>query len=485
MKRALIAAVFAGAAVFAAQSSFAFDAKNIPAPKGGQVWFAEDHTLPMIAMVVAVPAGSGYDPVAKPGLASFAADLLDEGAGKLNSQAFHTALSNRAIRLSVSVQRDYLIIQLVTLTENAKDAFQLLGLALSHPRFEAEAINRVRTQILSGLEQEDEDPNTIAGKAFFRAYFHDHPYAHSVGGDAKSVMSIQAGDLKAFAATHWVQPGLKISVSGDVNAATLQTLLTSAFGNMPTRLPPFIPTVGRVGQPGVAVIPMPVAQSVAVFGMPGILRTDRDFIPGYVANYIVGGGGFSSRLTTEVRVKRGLTYDVDTTLDALHRAGYVAGQVATKSGSMRETIGVVKQTLQDFADNGPTDKELTDAKTYLTGAFPLAFGSNVGIAGQMNAFQRAGLGIDYLAKRNTLINAVTTDDVKRAAKRLFNPQRMTVVVAGTFEGNAPAQPQPGADKPPQIATPAKPAPHKAPTPAIAGQQKPGVPGHPAALAPHH
>jgi zinc protease len=485
VKRAL--AALALAVLFAdGNSALAFDAKSLPAPKGEQIWFAEDHTLPRIAMVVAVPAGSGYDPVAKPGLASFAADLLDEGAGKLNSQAFHTALSNRAIRLSVSVQRDYMVVQLVTLTENAKDAFQLLGEALAHPRFEAEAINRVRTQIIASLAQEAADPSSVAGKSFFHVYFRDHPYGHDVNGDAKSVMSIQAGDLKAFAATHWVQPGLKIAVSGDVNAATLQTLLQSAFGGMPARLPPFIPTVGRVGQAGVVVIPMPVAQSVAVFGLPGILRDDRDFIPAYVANYVLGGGGFSSRLTTEVRVKRGLTYDVSTSLDALHRAGYVVGQVATKRGSMRETIGVVKQTLQDFADNGPTDTELADAKTYLTGAFPLAFGSNVGIAGQMNAFQRGGLDIGYLTKRNALINAVTADDVKRAAKRLFNSQRMTVVVAGTMEGAAPTSPQPGADKPAPVATATKPAPHKAAVPAITSKPKANKPDRPAAaLAPTH
>lgn len=483
MKRALIATAFAALCM---QPALAFDAKNLPAPKGEQVWFAEDHTLPMIAMVAAIPAGSGYDPVAKPGLASFAADLLDEGAGRLNSQAFHTALSNRAIRLSVSVERDYMVVQLVTLSENAKDAFALLGQALAHPRFEAEAINRIRTQILSGLEQEDEDPASVAGKVFFHVYFHDHPYGHDVNGDAKSVMSIQASDLKAFAATHWVQPGTKIAVSGDVNEATLQSLLKSAFGGIPARMPPFIPMVGRVGQPGAVVVPMPVPQSVAVFGLPGMLRNDKDFIPGYVANYILGGGGFASRLTTEVRVKRGLTYDISTSLDSLHRAGFVVGEVATKQGSMRETMSVVKQTLQDFANNGPTDKELADAKTYLTGAFPLAFSSNVGIAGQMNAFQRVGLDIGYIKRRNSLINAVTSDDVKRVAKRLYNPARMTVVVAGTMEGApAPQRPQPGADKPPPVATPAKPAPHKTPVPATATKPKAAAPGHSTALTPHH
>lgn len=483
MKRALIATAFAA---LCAQPALAFDAKNIAAPRGEQVWFAEDHTLPMIAMVAAIPAGSGYDPVAKPGLASFAADLLDEGAGKLNSQEFHTALSNRAIRLSVSVERDYMIVQLVTLSENAKDAFALLGQALAHPRFEAEAINRVRTQILSSLQQQDEDPASVAGRVFFHVYFHDHPYGHDVNGDPKSVMSIQAGDLKAFAAAHWVQPGTKIAVSGDVNEATLQALLKTAFGAIPARMPPFIPTVGRVGQPGVVVVPMPVAQSVAVFGLPGMLRTDKDYIPGYVANYILGGGGFASRLTTEVRVKRGLTYDISTSLDSLHRAGDVVGEVATKQGSMRETLGVVRQTMQDFADNGPTDKELTDAKTYLTGAFPLAFGSNVGIAGQLNAFQRVGLDIGYIKRRNSLVNAVTSDDVKRAAKRLYNPAHMTVVVAGTMEGApAPQQPQPGTDKPAPVATPSTQAPRKTPVPAMATKPKTTTPSHPPAPATHH
>jgi zinc protease len=166
----------------------------------------------------------------------------------------------------------------------------------------------------------------------------------------------------------------------------------------------------------------------------------------------------------------------------------VLGEVATKRGSMRETIGVVKQTLKEFADNGPTDAELADAKTYLTGAFPLAFGSNVGIAGQMNAFQRAGLSIDYLAKRNAMINAVTAADAKRAAARLFNPQRLTVVVAGAIEGNSPppqSTPQPGADKPPQVATPLKPAPRRPQLPAAASRPKTATKNPPAALAPHH
>jgi zinc protease len=427
--RALLAALFALA--FAGTAS-AVDVQTPPVPKGEQLWFVEDHTLPMIAMTVAIPAGSAYDPAGKPGLAAFAADLLDEGAGKLNSQQFQTALSNRAIRLSVTAERDWMIVSVVTLTDNAHDAFQLLGTALAHPRFDAEAINRVRAQILSGLAQEQEDPESVAAKTYYAAYFHDHAYAHPTSGTAQAVSAIGAGDLKAFAASHWVRNNLRISVSGDVDKKTLAGLVALAFGALPDRAMPRIAPVGRVGTPNVVFVPMAVPQPVAVFGLPGLVRADRDFIPAYVANHILGGGGFSSRLTGEVRVKRGLTYDVSTSLTTHDRAGMFIGQVATRADGMRQTLDVVRKTMSDFAASGPTDKELADAKTYLTGSFPLAFGSNVGISGQLNAFQRAGLPVDYIVKRNALIDAVTLDDVKRVSKRLFDPSKLTVVVAGTL-----------------------------------------------------
>jgi zinc protease len=189
-------------------------------------------------------------------------------------------------------------------------------------------------------------------------------------------------------------------------------------------------------------------------GLPGILRSDRDFIPAYVANYILGGGGFSSRLMQEVREKRGLTYGISSSLDTLRKAGVFAVQVATRAGAMRQTIDVTRATMKDFSENGATEKELADAKTFITGSFPLALSSNVGIANQLNSFQRVGLGVDYIQKRNALINAVTLDDIKRVAKRLFNPAKMTITIGGSLQGAAvAAKPMPGAGKPPVPAQP--------------------------------
>lgn len=411
----------------------AFGAKQLNVAKGEEVWFAEDHTLPMIALVASFPAGSSYDPPGKNGLASFAASMMDEGAANTNSRAFHDALADRAIQLSVSTDRDWTVVTLVTLSANAKDAFKLLGMALAKPRFDGDAIARVRTQMLQNLAQQDEDPSEVAAREFNRVFFNGHPYAHPTDGDAAGLNAINRVDLKNFAASHWVRGGLKIAAAGDVNAAQLTEIVKATFGPLGARQPALPSRAARLGAPGMHVVKMDVPQPNAVFGLPGVIRSDKDFLPAYVANYILGGGGFASRLTADVREKKGLTYDISTELSDLRRAGVVEGLVATRADAVQETLDTVRGTMTKFADFGPTPQELSDAKTYLTGSFPRAFASNQGTASQLAAFQRAGLPVDYVAKRNSLINAITIDDVKRVAKRLFDPKKLTVVVAGNIK----------------------------------------------------
>lgn len=395
------------------------------------VWFQEDHTVPVVAVSISLPAGSVYDPSTKPGLAALSAYLFNEGAGNLNATAYQSELASRAIQLTLSPDRDYFTLSFLTLTANAKDAFRLVGLALQRPRFDADAIARVRAQMLQSLQQEGEDPAEVASRRFYEVFFQGHPYAHEVGGTPAGLNAITAGDLRTFARAHWVRGGTKIAVAGDIDAATLTSLLKAAFDPLPANPPPSPPRVARFGGPSATVVPMAVPQLAAVFGLPGILRSDPDYLAGYVANQIVGGGDFSSRLTNEVREKRGLTYGVATNFGDFRGAGYIIGDVASKRESMSESLAVIRDVLKVYAKDGPSETELDDAKTYLTGSYPLAFSSNAGIAAQLNSFQRDSLPLDYVSRRNSLINALTLEDVRRAARRLFNPARLTVVVAGT------------------------------------------------------
>ena len=417
--------------------------KTLNAVKGAQVWFAEDHTVPMIVLTASLPAGSAYDPSAKAGLAALAAYLLDEGAGNLDSAAFHTALANRAIQLGVSPGRDFNTVSLAVLSSDAKEAFRLLGLALSRPRFDAEAVNRVRAQMLQSLEEETSDPVSVAEKNLYSFYFGAYAYGHPPKGGTRGLSAIAPDDLRTFARTHWVRGGLRIAIAGDTSAAAAAALLRLAFGSLPEQAPPPPPAPARVGAPGLHIVGMDVPQPVAIFALPGLLRRDPDFLAGYVANYILGGGGFASRLTKEVREKRGLTYDISTDLVPYREAGLLLGAVAAKKDSMRQTIAVVRQTMRKFAADGPTQQELDDAKTYLNGSFPLAFASDAGLSAQLNYFQQLGLGIDYLDKRAGLIDAITLGDVRRAARRLCDPSKLTIVVAGSLpEENGNSSPSP-------------------------------------------
>jgi zinc protease len=459
--RIAIAFCFAVLSGVVATPVVAAEIKALDLGKKAEVWFSEDHTVPIVAFSIGLPAGSGYDSAGKAGLATFAAALLDEGAGSMDSRAFHEALASHAIQLRASVDRDNMVISVVTLTENAPLAMRLLQTALTRPRFDAEAVTRVRAQIIQSIQEGRSEPPTVARRGFAKTFFNGHPYGLPSDGDVGTVSAITTEDLRGFAKNHWVKGGLQVAVAGDITAAAAQKLLGDTFGPVSGATPAPLPNIGRLGNPGVHVLQMPVPQPTILFGLPGIMRADPDFIPGYVANYILGGGGFSSRLTDEVRVKRGLTYGISTSLNAYRKASVLVGSVATRADAVRQTIQVVKDTLGGIAANGITQTELDDAKTFLTGSFPLAFASNAGIASQLGTFQRQGLDIGYVARRNALIQAVTLDDVNRVAKRLFDPVRLTVVVAGTpVDGKAAPQTpkppvRPAPMPPPQGSVPAQ------------------------------
>jgi zinc protease len=409
----------------------AITVKTVQSPAGVETWLSEDHTLPMIAVNVSLPAGSAYDPSDKPGLASLTSSLLDEGAGDLASDAFKQALENRAIRLTAQAERDFIVVSLTTLKDNADEAFRLLALALAHPRFDAEAVERMRVQELASLKQEDERPATVASKSWFATYFGTHPYGHSVSGTPAGVAAISIDDIKSFAGSHMVRDRLRVAVSGDITDAQLRKYLQQVFASLPAKQVPPVPKPAEAGKPGSHTIVRNEAAPVAMFGFAGPMRLDPDFIATFVTNYIFGGGGFSARLMDEVRDKRGLTYGISTQLVDLRSASLILGSVQSQKTKILTALDVTKSEMTRFAKDGATAKELADAKTYLTGSFPLGLDSNAKIARTLGGFQRSGLGADYVEKRNAMIQAVTLAKVNEMAKKYYDPAKLVIVIAGT------------------------------------------------------
>src|SRR4051812_30751592 len=222
--------------------------QNIDLGKHAEVWFAEDHTVPIIAFNISLPAGSAYDPAAKAGLAAFTGSMIDEGAGDMDSKAFHEALANRAISFGARAERDYLVISISTLKENAGEAMRLLQLALTKPRFDPEPLTRVRTQIIQSLQQDQVQPPQVAARAFVKAFFNGHSYGHPVSGEIGTISAITAADLRAFARSHWTKYGIKVAVAGDITAPALAKLLGQAFLPVSGAVPPALPNIGRLGQ---------------------------------------------------------------------------------------------------------------------------------------------------------------------------------------------------------------------------------------------
>jgi zinc protease len=427
--RILSALLFLLAAL--AEPAGAAEVKPLAAVKGAQVWFVEDHSVPVVALSASLPAGSAYDPGEKSGLAAMAAYLLEEGAGRFDGDAFHSALEDRAIRLTVDPDRDTITISLLTLPSDAKEAFRLLGMALSRPRFDYDAITRIRLSMMQDIEDGRADPVSVAWNGLHSLYYGSHAYGHPVGGATRGVVAITREDLRAFTAAHWVRGGLKIALSGDIGEDEAKSLLRSAFAGLPEKAPPPPPRPVFTGAPGLHMLRLDTPQPDAVFALPGMKRSDPDFLAGLIANVILGGGE-NSRLDRTLRETRGLTYDVSTDLVTYFRDGVMIGEMQTRSGDMRRALAIVRETMRKFAMEGPTAQEFSDAKQYLRGSFPLSFTSNADIAWQLVKLMEDGLPADYLRRRDGMIGAIGIDDVRRAARRLYASEHITVVVAGTL-----------------------------------------------------
>ena len=433
LRSAVIALVVLGAS---AAPTFATTIERVVSPGGIEAWLVREPAVPLIAVDFAFAGGAVQDPAGKAGTANLTASLLDDGAGDLDSKAFADRLERKAIELGFRADRDNVRGSLRTLSENRDEAFELLRLSLTAPRFDPSNVELNRAQILSSLRRASTSPGDIANKRWWETAFEGHPYGRPVDGTLESVPTITIADLRAYTHRVLARQNLKIAVVGDIDAETLKPLLDRVFGALPEK--PDLTPIENAAPQGLGrriVVKLDVPQAVVDFGGPGIARKDPDFMTAYVVNHILGGGAFSSRLYQEVREKRGLAYSVSDSLIWLDHAALFIGGTATRADRTGEALDLIEKEIHRLAEAGPTAAELAEAKNYLNSSFALNLDTSSKIAGLLVQLQLDDLGIDYISKRPAMIGAVTLDGARRVARRLLD-SGLLVTVVGKPEGIA-------------------------------------------------
>ncbi|WP_135506745.1 M16 family metallopeptidase [Roseovarius aestuariivivens] len=404
--------------------------KEITSPGGIDAWLVEDHSIPFVALELRFRGGAALDAPGKRGAINLMTALLEEGAGELDSRAFARETEALAASFSYDASQDSISISARFLTENRAEALELLRQSLVEPRFDEEAIDRVRAQVLSVIQSNAKDPSEIAGQQFSSLVFGDHPYGSPLEGTVDSVSALDREDLLAAHDAALARDRLYVSAVGDVTEEDLGAILDDLLAGLPETGAP-LPSDADPNLPGgIEVVDYATPQSIVTFAQPGIDRDDPDFFAAYILNHILGGGGFESRLMEEVREKRGLTYGVYSYLLDRDGAQIWMGRVASANDRVAEAVAVIEEEWAKLRETGVTAEELADAKTYLTGAYPLRFDGNGPIANIAVSMQMEGLEPDYIANRNAMVEAVTLDDINRVARELMDPERLTFVVVG-------------------------------------------------------
>lgn len=430
MIRAAIATVLALLAVPAQ----AIEIQDVTSPGGIKAWLVQDDSIPFVALDIQFRGGASMDAEGKRGAVNMMTALLEEGAGSNSATQFAQAVEDLGARLSFSASDDTVSVGFQSLTENRDAAADLLAQALAQPRFDDDALTRVRGQVQAMIRSEATDPNSIAAKEMAAQAWGEHPYATSINGTAESVAALTRQDLVAAKNRVLARDRVVVGAAGDISAEELGLLLDRILGGLPEQATAPLPEQAELQVTGgTTVIDWDSPQTVVAFAGPGIPIDDPDYFAAFVANHILGGGGFSSRLMEEIREKRGLTYGVGTALATGLYGQTWQGGMSGSNATTAEAVELIRAEWARMAE-GVTDQELTDAKTYLTGEYPLRFDGNGRIASILAGMQLIGFPIDYIDTRNAKVEAVTSEDVSRVAQRLLDPERLRFVLVGRPEG---------------------------------------------------
>jgi zinc protease len=406
---------------------------------GLEVWLVEDHTVPVIALQALFRGGAAQDPVGQEGRADLVSILLDEGAGDLDGPAFQARLGALAAEISSRAGPDSFSLSLRMLSRNRQESVDLLRLAISQPRFDDVAVERMRAQALAGLRRDATRPATIARSLWYQTAFPEHPYGQPVSGTQDSIARLTVDDLRAFVRQRLTRDTMLIAIAGDVTADEAMRLTDLAFGDLRAtgadwRLPVAHMASGGVAAGRTLIASHPSPQATILTGQPGLARDDPDWYAALVLNHILGGGSFTSRLYTSVREESGLAYSVGSSLVPFAAGGVLLASAATANETAGQALDRMRAEWRRMATTPPTGEEVEAAKDFLVGSFPLSLTSTGRIARALVSMQFEGLGADYLDRRESLIRQVTVDDVARVAARLLRPDGLLTVVVGAPEG---------------------------------------------------
>ncbi|MEK1891064.1 MAG: pitrilysin family protein [Phyllobacterium sp.] len=408
---------------------YAVEIKEVVSPKGIRAWLVQDDFVPLVSMRFAFKGGSAQDPKGKEGLANLMTGLFDEGAGELDSNSFQDKLDDVGAEMSFTADDDDIIGSIRMLSDKRDEAVDLLTLAVNKPRFDREPIDRIRQQIVAGIKASERNPNTIAGRKFAEALYGDHPYGRQSEGTEASLMSITHDDLATFHKRIFARDNLIVGVVGAISPEELMPLLDKVFGDLPEKaeLEPVSDAELAFGKTTQVDYALPQTSISMVY--PGVRRKDSDFFAAYIMNHILGGGTFSSRIYNEVREKRGLAYSAGSNLANRDHMAALMISTATRADRASETLQILKAEVAKMAKDGPTEEELAEAKKYLVGSYAVNnLDSSSAVASTLVGLQDENLGRDYIDKRADLINAVTLDEVKAAAKKLLSTEPAILIV---------------------------------------------------------
>lgn len=404
-------------------------------PGGQVIWLMEDHSLPFIALELRFEGGTSLDAPGKRGAVNLMTALLEEGTGALDAQGFAEARESLGAEFAFEAGPDAVAISARMLSENRKDAVALLAGALTAPRFDGAAVERVRGQVQSVLRDAEKDPQDLAARAFDAAAFGSDPYASAGEGSAESVAALTVEDLRAAHQGALARDRAFIGVAGDIDAATLGPLVDALLAGLPAQGAPLPPPAPVMVKAGVAVTAFPGGQSFVHFGTQGLPRQDPDFFAAFVLNEILGGQRFDARLMTALREERGLTYGVRTSLVPLARAALWEGGFVSDNAKAAAAVGLLQSEWARVLTEGVSEAELAAAKAYLTGSYPLRFSGNRALAAILAEMQLDGLDPSYIETRNAEVEAVTVADIARVAERLMGAG-LSIHLVGTPEGLA-------------------------------------------------